>query len=97
VVVDVTAVLFALVTVSVYLVVVVGVTATAVPLVTVMGEAPPVMTPVPLVKIPVRLAVSPAVMVAGVAEKLVITAAGSTVTETVSEIGDPVVGVTVSL
>ena len=71
--------MLALVTVSVYVVVAVGLTATAVPLVAVMGEAPPVMTPVPLAKTPVRFADSPAVIEAGEAAKLVMTAAGSTV------------------
>jgi hypothetical protein len=56
-----------------------GVTLTAVPLVA--GRFPGVITPVPLAKAPVRLAVPPAVTVVGVAAKLAIVgAAGFTVT-----------------
>jgi hypothetical protein len=58
-------------------VVAVGVTLTAVPLVA--GRLPGVMTPVPPEKTPVRLALAPAVIDAGVAVKLVIEGAGPVV------------------
>lgn len=52
----------------------VGLTLTAVPLVA--ARLPGVMTPVPFTKTAVRLELPPAVMVAGLAVKLVIEAAG---------------------
>jgi hypothetical protein len=55
-------------------VVVAGLTFTAVPLVT--GRLPGVIAPVPLTKTAVRLALAPALIVAGVAAKLVIVGAG---------------------
>ena len=59
------------------MVVVVGLTLTAVPLVTV--RLPGVITPVPLEKTAVRLELPPARIVAGLATKLVIVGAGFTV------------------
>lgn len=59
----------------------VGLTFTAVPLVT--GKLPGVMTPVPLAKTAVRAELPPAVIVAGLAVKLVMEGAGDTVTVTV--------------
>jgi hypothetical protein len=54
------------------------------------------MMPVPFAKTPVRVALAPAVMVAGVAEKLVIEGgAGVTVTVAVCVTAVPVGGVTV--
>ena len=73
--------------------VVVGLTGTAVPLVTVM--APGEMTPVPPVKTAVRLELVPASMVAGAATKLVMTGAGETVIAAVVVTASPLVGVTV--
>jgi hypothetical protein len=75
----------------------VGLTETAVPLVAVTGELPPVMTPVPPAKTAVRLELDPAVIVAGLAAKLVITGAGTTVTVAVDVIAVPVAGLTVSV
>jgi hypothetical protein len=92
----VTAVPLAGVTVSVYVVVVVGLTVTPVPLVT--SRFPGVTTPVPFAKTPVRVAVFPAVMVVGLATKLVMVAggpAGFTVMMAVAVIAAPVDGVTV--
>ena len=78
------------------MVVLAGLTVTAVPLVA--ERSPGVITPVPPEKTPVRLEDCPAVMVAGLAVKLVIAAAtGFTVTVTVWVIAVPVVGVTVSV
>lgn len=57
------------VTVRVYVVVVAGLTLTGVPLVT--GILPGVITPVPLVNTPVRFVLDPAVIVDGLAVKLV--------------------------
>jgi hypothetical protein len=59
------------VTVSVYVVVAVGLTVTAVPLVA--GRLPGVMRPVPPLKTPVRVVLCPSVMVAEPEVKLVIT------------------------
>ena len=75
------------------MVVVVGVTFTAVPLVTV--RLPGVITPVPLEKTAVRLELVPSAMVGGLAAKLVIVGGGTTVTVTVWVIAVPLVGVTV--
>ena len=78
--------------------VVVGLTLTAIPLVTVM--LPGVITPVPLAKTPVRLELTPAVIFAGLATKLVMVGAGTlavTVTITAWAIAVPIVGVTVSV
>src|SRR5580658_5241310 len=61
------------VTVSVYEVVDVGLTVTAVPLVAAM--LPGVMTPVPPVKVPVRLELCPELIAAGLAAKLTIVGA----------------------
>jgi hypothetical protein len=75
-------------------VVAVGLTLTAVPLVTEM--LPGVITPVPPANTPVRLELAPAAIVAGLATKLVI--AGPldvTVTVAVCVIAAPVAGVTV--
>lgn len=67
------------VTVRVYVVVVVGLTETPVPLVTsIEPEVPPVMTPVPLAKTPVRVELPPEAMVAGRAPKLVMVGSGFT-------------------
>jgi hypothetical protein len=68
----------ALVTVSVYVVVAVGLTLTGVPLVTVI--LPGVITPVPLANTPVRFELPPDPTVVGLAAKLVIVGAGTTVT-----------------
>jgi hypothetical protein len=70
----VTAAPLAGVTVSVYVVVAVGVTVTGVPLVA--GRFPGVITPVPFTNTPVRVALCPAVIAAALAVKLVIEAAG---------------------
>jgi hypothetical protein len=59
-------------------VVAVGLTLTGVPLVT--ARSPGVITPVPLANTAVRLELPPAVIVAGLAAKLVIVGAGTTVT-----------------
>ena len=73
-----------------------GVTLTAVPLVT--GRFPGVMTPVPLAKTPVKLAVAPAAIDTGFATKLAIVgAAAFTVTVTVCEALTPAELVTVSV
>ena len=78
------------------MVVAVGVTVTAVPLVA--ERLPGVMTPVPPENTPVRLEVCPTVMVAGLAVKLVIVGgAGFTVIVTVAVTADPLEGVTVSV
>jgi len=69
------------VTVRVYVVVVVGLTLTPVPLVT--ARPPGVITPVPFANTPVRLALAPVLIVEGLATKLVIVGAGFTVTVTV--------------
>lgn len=73
----------------------VGLTLTGVPLVTerLLGET----TPVPPVKTAVRFALAPALMVAGLAVKLVITGTGVTVTVAVLVIAAPSGGVTVSV
>jgi hypothetical protein len=76
-------------------VVAVGLTETAVPLVTAM--LPGVTMPVPPVNTAVRLELEPAAIVAGLAVKLVITGAGTTVTVAVDVTAVPVVGVTVSV
>ena len=73
----------------------VGLTLTAVPLVA--GILPGVITPVPPAKTPVRLVLAPAVIVAGLAAKLVIVGAGTTVTVTVCVTAAPLDGVTVSV
>ena len=77
------------------MVVVVGLTETAVPLVMVMEEAPPVRRPVPPENSPVIIEFKPAVMVAGTATRLVI--AGGTVTVTVEVTAVPLGLVTVSV
>jgi hypothetical protein len=59
-----------------------GVTLTAVPLVA--GRFPGVITPVPPLKTPVRLAVAPAAIDAGLAAKLVIAGAATTTGFTVT-------------
>ena len=74
----VTAVPAAFVTVSVYVVVVVGLTETGVALVA--ARFPGVMMPVPPAKTPVRFALPPRVIVAGLAVKLVMAGASTTVT-----------------
>jgi hypothetical protein len=56
-----------------------GLTVTAVPLAAEIEELPPVMTPAPPEKMPVRLELVPAVMVAGLAVKLVMEGAGPVV------------------
>ena len=71
----------------------VGLTGTAVPLVT--ARPPGMIMPVPPEKTAVRLELAPAVMVVGLATKLVIAGAGSTVTETVCVAAAPTTGVTV--
>jgi hypothetical protein len=74
-------------------VVVVGLTLTAVPLVT--GRFPGVITPVPPAKTAVRLVLPPAVIVVGLAPKLVIVGAvgtGFTVTIAVCVIAVPAAG-----
>ena len=84
------------VTVSVYVVVADGVTLTAVPLVAVMF--PGVITPVPPLKTPVRMADPSDVIVVGLAVKLVIFGeTGFTVTVTVFETAVPAEFVTVSV
>ena len=76
------------------MVVVVGLTVTAVPLVAEI--LPGVMTPVPLANTPVSVALWPAVMVAGLATKLVMVGgAGFTVMLTVAVTAAPLDGVTV--
>ena len=75
--------------------VVVGLTLTGVPLVT--GMLPGVIIPVPFAKTPVRLALPPGPTVVGLATKLVIVGAGSTVTLTVAVIAVPTGGVTVRM
>jgi hypothetical protein len=76
-------------------VVVVGLTVTAVPLMAV--RLPGVIIPVPPVKVAVRLLLVPLAMVAGLATKLVITGTGTTVTVAVCVIAVPSGGVTVSV
>jgi hypothetical protein len=53
------------------------------------------MTPVPFAKTPVRVALDPVAIVAGIAPKLVIVGAGFTVTVAVAVAAVPLVGVTV--
>jgi len=89
----VTAVPAGLVTVRVYVVVAAGLTLTGVPLVA--GRLPGVITPEPLAKTAVRLELPPAVMVTGVAAKLVIVGAGTTVTVAVRLTVAPLEPVTV--
>jgi hypothetical protein len=76
-------------------VVVVGLTVTGTPLVA--ERLPGVMTPVPFENTPVRIVLWPAVMELGLATKLVIFGAGSTVTMRACAMGLPVVGVTVTV
>jgi hypothetical protein len=78
-------------------VVAVGLTLTGVPLVT--ARLPGVITPVPPEKTAVRLELPPALIVVGVAVKLVITGpvAAVTVTVAVCVTAVPLVGVTVSV
>jgi len=83
------------VTVRLKVVVAVGLTLTAVPLVTAI--LPGVITPVPPVKVASRLELLPDVIVDGVALKTLITGAELTVTVTVWVTAVPVVGVTVSV
>jgi hypothetical protein len=84
------------VTVRINVVVCVGVTLTAFPLVT--ERLPGIITPVPPLNTPVRFTEFPAVTVRGLATKLVITgAAGFTVTVVVWETASPVEFVTVRI
>jgi hypothetical protein len=76
-------------------VVVVGLTLTAVPLIT--ARLPGVITPVPLEKTAVRLELPPTVIVSGLATKLVIVGAGFTVIVVVAVTAAPLEGVTVSV
>lgn len=70
-----------------------GLTLTGVPVV--VAKLPDVMTPVPLSKTAVRLELPPTVIVAGLATKLVIVGAGTTVTVTVWVTAAPLEPVTV--
>ena len=72
-----------------------GLTVTAVPLVAAIF--PGVITPVPLANTPVSVALCPAVIVVGLATKLVIVGSGFTVTVTVAVTAAPLDGVTVSV
>lgn len=83
------------VTVSVYVVVVVGLTLTGVPLVT--ERLPGVIIPVPPAKTAVNWELDPELIVAGLAAKLVIVGTGLTVTVAGAVTAVPVVGVTVSV
>jgi hypothetical protein len=74
-------------------VVAVGLTVTAT--LEVAARLPGVITPVPLAKTPVRVALCPAVMVVGLATKLVIDGAGFTVMVAVDVTAVPLAGVTV--
>jgi hypothetical protein len=74
-------------------VVVAGLTLTAVPLVA--GRLPGVITPAPPVNTPVRLELAPALIDAGLAPKLVIVASEVTVTVVVWVTVGPLEGVTV--
>jgi len=71
----------------------VGLTLNDVPLVT--ARLPGAITPVPLAKTAVRLELPPGAMVAGTAEKLLMTGAGTTVTVAVSVTDVPAELVTV--
>ena len=71
----------------------VGLTLTGVPLIT--ARLPGVTPPVPLAKTAVRAVLAPAVIVAGLAVKLVIVGAGYTVTGAVAVTAVPLEGVTV--
>jgi len=83
-----------LVTVRVYVVVVAGFTVTPVPLVA--TKLPGVIRPVPLAKTAVRLEpLPPAAIVAGLAPKLLIVGAGTTVTVAICVMAAPTGGVTV--
>jgi hypothetical protein len=75
------------------MVVVVGLTFTAFPLVT--ARLPGVITPVPPAKTAVTLALVPEVIVAGLAPKLVIDGGTTTVTVAVWVAAGPLAGVTV--
>ena len=75
--------------------VVVGLTLTAVPLVT--ARLPGVITPVPLANTAVRLELPPTMIVGGAATKLVIVGAGFTVIVAVCVTAVPLEGVTVSV
>ncbi len=77
------------------MVVAVGLTVTATPLVA--GRLPGVMTPVPLAKTPVRAALDPFGMEVGLAVKLVIVGAGFTVMVAIAVTAVPLVGVTVKV
>jgi hypothetical protein len=84
--------------VRVYVVVVVGLTVSAVPLV--VASPPGEITPAPFAKTPVRVALPPAAMVVGFAIKLVMLGggpAGFTVIVAVAVIAAPLAGVTVSV
>lgn len=83
------------VTVRVYVVVVLGLTVTATPLVA--ARLPGVITPAPSAKTPVSVALCPAVMVVGLAVKLVIMCAGFTLMMPVAVTAFPMDGVTVSV
>jgi hypothetical protein len=76
-------------------VVAVGLTVTAVPVVAAI--LPGVITPVPLANTPVSVALCPAVIVAGLATKLAMVGNGFTVMMTVAVTADPLDGVTVSV
>ena len=77
------------------MVVAVGLTVTPGPLVA--ARLPGVMTPVPLAKTPVRVALDPGVMVVGLAVKLVIVGAEFTVRVAAAVTAVPLAGVTVSV
>jgi hypothetical protein len=76
-------------------VVTVGLTLTAVPLVT--ARLPGVITPVPFAKTAVRLELPPAPIDVGLATKLLIVGAGVTVIVAVCVTAEPLDGVTVSV
>jgi hypothetical protein len=75
------------------MVVAVGLTLSGVPLVT--GMLPGVITPVPFAKTPVKLALPPGPTVVGLATKLVMVGAASTITLVVAVTAAPTGGVTV--
>ena len=92
-VIAVVAVPMGLVTVSVYVVVAVGLTLTGIPLE--IGRLPGVITPVPFANTAVRFVLPPDPTVVGLAAKLVIVGAGTTVTLAIAVIAAPAGGVTV--
>jgi len=86
------------VTVSVYVVFTLGLTGTGVPLVAGLLKPPgAVITPVPPVKFAVNCVLDPELIGLGLAVKLVIVGAGTTVTMAVAVTADPLAGVTVSV